>query len=129
VSQFVIRYSFLPVNLFNGLRLVFMTPKTGVFNVSLGMACLASYFSLAAMIQGECMVAQFCRPPAVSSMAILTLEPKKTSMDFRFTMASDAVFRGALESFICVAGYAFEPACLLQEDIGVVKLFILSVPS
>jgi hypothetical protein len=108
VSQFVIRYSFLLVNLLNGLRLVFMTPKTGVFNVSLGMACLARYFSLAAMVQGECMTAQFCRPPTVGSMAILALEPKKTGMDFRLTMASSAVPRDGLESFICVAGFAFE---------------------
>jgi hypothetical protein len=88
------------------------------------MTYLAGHFALAAMVQGKCVAAQLRRQPAVGSMAVLALQPKKASVDLGFTVTPGAVLRDALEDLACMAGFAsqFGVSSLQREDIGVIEI-------
>lgn len=75
--------------------LMVVTAIAGVFDVFAWMAHLTSHFALIAMIQRKGMGVKLCRRPCLGGVAILALETKKASVDFRLQMTLAAFGWGA----------------------------------
>lgn len=70
------------------LRLMFMTPITGIFRINIRMTGLAGDLAFSTVIEGETVALQLRRGPRRGGMAKSTLKTKETCMDLRLSMAA-----------------------------------------
>ncbi len=76
----------------NRFSLMIVATIAGVFRIFARVANLTSHLALIAMVQREAVSLQFCRGPRLSGMAILALEPKKSSVDVWFEWGLDTSY-------------------------------------